>query len=263
MWFEAQVREYRPDDLSTIHQEVRDASPGTVPCTPPLATAARAYLPTPISTQQQSQPQEERSPLPLEEFNISEAANNDDFSDGLIMGAPSLIQPPTPLQPLQPLSRGSYSPLGQGGDYEMGPHIHDEYLGVSPPPPSGGRAATDAEAIARLFDGIDDVSSWEPTPSIHSLSRNDRPSPTFNSEYGLWYNGSQSRERHEGVDDTLYRRFGEVQASRVREEEVEYGWELLEGFIRKSTFLSPVQLGRRIDRLVNSFPFSLCVVPSE
>jgi hypothetical protein len=118
-----------------------------------------------------------------------------------------------------------------------------------------GEAINDGEATAQLLDGID-LSSWDPTPSIHS--RNDRPTPTFDNAFGLWYNGSESVERDEGGDNTLYREFDGVQASRVREDELQYGWELLERFNQISTWMGPVQLGRRMKNLVNIYFFSLC-----
>ena len=291
----------------TIHQEILESSPATVPSTAPLAKEEQTawYLPTPTSSQQQSQshPTEEerlssghnRSSRSLEELdqipwsNISEAANNepspiitatqtrrpelgsgeeeqgeeggdvpcsiegDVISDGPIMGGLSPIpgQPHSPTS-LEPLFQGSRLPFDD--DYEMGLFNAPESVGVPP-------MTNDTEEAARLLHGIDDLSHWEPTPSIDSHSRNDRPPPTFDHAFGLWYKSSESGERHEGGENNLYKKVDRVQENRVVEEELEYGWELLQGFIRISTWMRPVQLGRRMNRLVNRISSTCVVVP--
>ena len=109
-------------------------------------------------------------------------------------------------------------------------------------------ASSPAEAAAQLLRGID-LSEWEPTPSIHRTPHSDRPS---DDPFGLWYNSTEPMEDEDEDEDegTLYK----TQASRVRKDEDEYGWELLQKFIRISTWTSPAQLGRQINRLVRSPP---------
>ena len=181
------------------------------------------------------------------------------ISDGPIMGVPTPIpeQRHSPTA-LEPLFQGGGSPFGD--DYEMDP-LNPEFDDVLSFPPMA--ATNEVEAAARLLHGIDDLSNWEPTPSIYSYSQRDRAPPTFDNAFGLWCNSSESMERHEGEENTLYKEFDRVQANRVLEEELQYGWELLEEFIQFSTWMSPAQLGRRINRLVSSFSFNCVVVPSE
>ena len=256
------------------------------------------YLPTPISSQQQSQSQlteecllsgNNRSSRPLDDLfqtsgsNTPEAANNrpshvvtpsqnqplklgsgegaqreeggsipgstedEVISDGPIMGELSPIseQQPRSPTPLESLFQGSGSPFG--GDCDMDP-LHREFVGVPCVPP--GLATNEAET-AQLLDGIDEVSNWEPTASIRSHSRSDHPPPTVANAFGLWYKSNESMERQEDSDNTLYKELDRVDASRVGEDEDKYGWELVRRHIRDSTWMSPAQLGRRINRLVS------------
>lgn len=162
-------------------------------------------------------------------------STEDDIISDDTMGATS------PITELESLFQSQF-------DCEMHP-LNRESVGV----PCVSRAATnDAEAAEQLLHGIEDLSHWEPTPSIHSNARSDRPPPTSHNAFGLWYNSSESMERHEDEDNTLYKECGRVQGSQVRENEDKYGRKLLEHFIRISTWASPAQLGRQINRLVRS-----------
>ena len=211
--------------------------------------------PSPVITATQNRRPELGSGEEEKGGNAPGSTEDNVISDGPIMGGPSPIpgQPHSPTS-LEPLFQGSRLPFDD--DYEMGLFDPPEFVGVPP------RAATnDTEAAAQLLHGIDDLSNWEPTPSIDSHSRNDRPPPAFDHAFGLWYKSSESGERHEGGENTLYKKVDRVHARRVVEEELEYGWELLQGFIRNSTWMGPVQLGRRMNRLVNRISSTCVVVP--
>lgn len=172
------------------------------------------------------------------------------MSDGPMMGAlsPNLEQPCSPIS-LEHLFRENGSLESLFGDSnEMRP-LSREFVGIPPLPP---RAATsDGEATAQLLHGIDNLSNWEPTPSIHSYSRRDCPPPTYDKTWGLWHNSNAAMERCQHEEDIVYKELSVVRASRVREEELRYGWELIREFIRTSVMIKPAQLGSRINRMVS------------
>jgi len=178
------------------------------------------------------------------------------ISESPIMGAPSpMVEQPHSPTPLERLFQGNGSPVPWFG--EQIDLFNRELFGVPPLPPwaAADRADADADATAQLLEGIDGLSNWEPTPSIHSHSQRDRLPLTFDKSVGLWYNSNTSAERYQREDDGVYKDIGSVQTSRVREDELEYGWELIRGFIRMSVWMSPAKLGKQVNRLVNSLSF--------
>lgn len=183
---------------------------------------------------------------------VSGSLEDEVISDSPITGVPStILEEPHSPTPLERLFRGSRSPVSQFGE-EMD-QFNYELIGVSELPPSA--ATNNADATEQLLHGIDDLSNWEPTPSIHSHSRRDRLPPTFDKSVGLWYHSNTFGERYQSEDDGLYKKFGRVQASRVREDELQYGWELIQGFIRTSIWISPANLGKQVNHLVSNFSF--------
>lgn len=186
-----------------------------------------------------------------EEGGVVLGSPDDEFMyGGPSRSAPSpILEHPHFATPLGQLSRGSRSqesPLVDNG--EMDPLNH-EHIALSPLRPN------DANTTAQLFHGIDNLSNWEPTPSIHSYLRQDRPLPTFDKTLGLWYDSNAGVESYQPEDNALYKEIGRVQASRVREEELQYGWELVGRFIRTSIWIGPAQLGKQINRLVSGVSF--------
>jgi hypothetical protein len=174
------------------------------------------------------------------------------MSGGPMMDAisPILEQPCSPIS-LEHLFResGSLESLFGGGN-GMCP-LNREPVGS---PPLAPRAATsDGDATAQLLHGIDNLSHWEPTPSIRSYSRRDQLPPTYDTTWGLWNNSNAAMERYQHEEDILYKELSIVRAGRVREEEVQYGWELIREFIRTSVMIKPAQLGNRINRMVSKF----------
>ncbi len=183
---------------------------------------------------------------------ISGSTEDDIISGGPIMGALSPIseQPRSPT-PLEPLFQGGGSPFGD--DCDMDPP-NRELVGVPRVPPR--LATNEAETASRLLGEIDGLSSWEPSPSIHSFSRNNLPPPTSDSAFGLRYNNRESMERHEDGVNTLYKEFDRIHGSRVGEDEGEYGFELLQRLIRTSGWMDPARLGREINRRVRGRSFN-------
>jgi hypothetical protein len=171
--------------------------------------------------------------------------------DGVIPGSPMVDAPSPNLElsrsptPLEPLFQGSGSPEFSFGDI-------DEIDLLEPIPQNV--PTNEAEATAELLHGIE-LSSWEPTPSIHGDSRRDRLPPTFDRQWGLWHNSNASVDRYHREDNVLYKEFGTVRASRIREEELQYGWKLVRSFVRTSVFSSPANIGGEVNRRVSGFFF--------
>lgn len=167
------------------------------------------------------------------------------FDDSPDASSP-ILERPHSLTPLGPLFQSPGFTFDDNDEMDI---FDGELVGI---PPLPLRAPTHrAEATAQLLHGIDNLSNWEPTPSIRGYSRRDCLPPTFDTEWGMWYNGSASTVRYPRENDTLYEELCTVQASRVQEEELRYGWELVEGFIQTTIWMSPARLGKQINRLVS------------
>jgi hypothetical protein len=122
-------------------------------------------------------------------------------------------------------------------------------------PPPG--EATQTEAAAGLLDGINDLSAFEPTPSVQSYSRRDCRPGTFDPEVGLWYHAPVEEHQCEETAPP-YKEVTRVQANRVREGELQYGWELVQKFIEGSTWTSAERIGKELNHLVSNICSSIC-----
>lgn len=189
---------------------------------------------------------------------IPGSPEDENISDSPISGVGSSIleqQAPSPIL-LERLFQGTGSPVSSFSD-EMNLF---NYEPVDNPPLAPRAATIDGDATEQLLHGIDGLSHWEPTPSIHSYARRDCLPPTFDESVGLWHNSNTSGERYHREENEFYEDPGGVQASRVLNDELQYGWELIEGFIQTSIWISPAKLGKQINRLVSGvffFPGSL------
>lgn len=196
---------------------------------------------------------------------IPGSPEDENISDSPISGVGSSIleqQAPSPI-PLEQLFQGTESPMSSFSD-EMD-LFNCAPVDVPPLPP---RAATiNDDATEQLLHGIDGLSHWEPTPSIHSYARRDVVSPTFDESdlpapplfdesVGLWHHSNTSGEIYHREENVFYEDSSGVQASRVRNDELQYGWELIEGFIQTSIWITPARLGKQINRLVSGVFFS-------